>query len=174
MNIPLQGGFQDPARPWQSEGRKVAFEDMIRCAYSSGGTGGSRRMPKHGFDHRFHVMKLEFEQFHTEQASALLRAMGNPQRLRILLLLAEHERSVIELEALVGLSQSAVSQHLARLRHGGLVRFRRDGQMTYYALEGPEVHSILMTLHLLYGRDRNVAATPSHQHWSQANADRGD
>jgi DNA-binding transcriptional ArsR family regulator len=119
-------------------------------------------------------MKFEFEQFHTEQASALLRAMGNPQRLRILLLLAEHERSVIELEALVGLSQSAVSQHLARLRHGGLVRFRRDGQMTYYALEGPEVHSILMTLHLLYGRDKNVAATPSHQHWSQADADRGD
>jgi DNA-binding transcriptional ArsR family regulator len=119
-------------------------------------------------------MKFEFAQFHTEQASALLRAMGNPQRLRILLLLAEHERSVIELEALVGLSQSAVSQHLARLRHGGLVRFRRDGQMTYYALEGPEVHSILMTLHLLYGRDRNVAATPSHQHRSQADADRGN
>jgi DNA-binding transcriptional ArsR family regulator len=119
-------------------------------------------------------MKIEFEQFHTEQASALLRAMGNPQRLRILLLLAEHERSVIELEALVGLSQSAVSQHLARLRHIELVRFRRDGQMTYYALEGPEVHSILMTLHLLYGRDRNVVATPSHQHWSQADADRGD
>ena len=119
-------------------------------------------------------MKLEFEQFHTEQASALLRAMGNPQRLRILLLLAESERSVLELEALVGLSQSAVSQHLARLRHGGLVRFRRDGQMAYYALEGPEVHSILMTLHLLYGRDKNVAATPSHNHWSEVDADRGD
>jgi DNA-binding transcriptional ArsR family regulator len=44
-------------------------------------------------------MKIEFEQFHTEQASALLRAMGNPQRLRILLLLTEHERSVMELEA---------------------------------------------------------------------------
>jgi DNA-binding transcriptional ArsR family regulator len=73
-------------------------------------------------------MKFEFAQFHTEQASALLRAMGNPQRLRILLLLAERERSVIELEALVGLSQSAVSQHLARLRQTGLVRFRRDGQ----------------------------------------------
>jgi ArsR family transcriptional regulator, virulence genes transcriptional regulator len=99
-------------------------------------------------------MTLDYMQFHTEQASALLRTMGNPQRLRILLLLAERERSVIELETLVGLSQSAVSQHLARLRQAKLVRFRRDGQMTFYALDGAEVQSILMTLHLLYGRDK--------------------
>jgi DNA-binding transcriptional ArsR family regulator len=104
-------------------------------------------------------MNLDFMQFHTEQASSLLRAMGNPHRLRILLLLAERERSVIELEALVGLSQSAVSQHLARLRQIKLVRFRRDGQMTFYALDGDEVRSILMTLHLLYGRDQGAAAT---------------
>jgi DNA-binding transcriptional ArsR family regulator len=103
-------------------------------------------------------MNLDFMQFQTEQASSLLRAMGNPQRLRILLLLAERERSVIELEALVGLSQSAVSQHLARLRQTKLVRSRRDGQMTFYALDGAEVRSILMTLHLLYGRDQGTAA----------------
>jgi DNA-binding transcriptional ArsR family regulator len=103
-------------------------------------------------------MNLEFDQYHTEQASALLRAMGNSQRLRILLLLTERERSVIELEALVGLSQSAVSQHLARLRQAKLVRSRRDGQMTFYALDGAEVQSILMTLHLLYGRDKSSAA----------------
>src|SRR3954452_14970678 len=89
--------------------------------------------------HNVHAMNFEFDQFHTEKASALLRAMGNPQRLRILLLLAERERSVIELEALVGLSQSAVSQHLARLRQIKLVRCRRDGQMTLYALDGAEV-----------------------------------
>jgi ArsR family transcriptional regulator, virulence genes transcriptional regulator len=103
-------------------------------------------------------MNLDFMQFHTEQASSLLRAMGNPHRLRILLLLAERERSVIELEALVGLSQSAVSQHLARLRQTKLVSFRRDGQMTFYALDGAEVRSILMTLHLFYGRDQGAAA----------------
>ena len=106
-------------------------------------------------------MNLEFDQFHTEQASALLRAMGNPQRLRILLLLAERERSVIELEAQVGLSQSAVSQHLARLRQAKLVRFRREGQMTFYALDGDEVQSILMTLHLLYGGDKGSATAVS-------------
>ena len=104
-------------------------------------------------------MTLDYMQFHTEQASTLLRAMGNPQRLRILLLLAEHERSVIELETLVGLSQSAVSQHLARLRQAKLVRFRRDGQMTFYALDGAEVQSILLTLHLLYGRNKTEATS---------------
>ena len=106
-------------------------------------------------------MTLDYMQFHTEQASALLRAMGNPQRLRILLLLAEQERSVIELETLVGLSQSAVSQHLARLRQAQLVRFRRDGQMTFYALDGAEVQSILMTLHLLYGREKTAVSAGS-------------
>lgn len=115
-------------------------------------------MPAGSQAYKFQSMKFEFEQFHTEKASALLRAMGNPQRLRILLLLAERERSVIELEALVGLSQSAVSQHLARLRHNGLVRFRRDGQMAWYALEGAEVQSILVTLHLLYGREQDAAS----------------
>jgi DNA-binding transcriptional ArsR family regulator len=120
-------------------------------------------------------MNLDFMQFHTEQASSLLRAMGNPQRLRILLLLAERERSVIELEALVGLSQSAVSQHLARLRQTKLVRFRRDGQMTFYALDGDEVRSILMTLHLLYGRDQGTAATgPSVAAESPVEADQSD
>ena len=119
-------------------------------------------------------MNFEFNQFHTEQASALLRAMGNPQRLRILLLLAERERSVIELEALVGLSQSAVSQHLARLRQAKLVSFRRDGQMTFYALDGAEVQSVLVTLHLLYGRDNSTAAVPLSQSGSRVEADPSD
>jgi DNA-binding transcriptional ArsR family regulator len=44
------------------------------------------------------------------------------------------------------------------LRQNKLVSFRRDGQMTFYALDGAEVRSILMTLHLLYGRDRGTAA----------------
>jgi len=116
-------------------------------------------MADHGFDPGPHVMKFDLEPFHTEQASALLRAMGNPQRLRILLLLGERERSVIELEALVDLSQSAVSQHLARLRQIGVVRCRRDGQMIFYSLNGAEAQSILLTLHLLYGKGRGKDET---------------
>jgi ArsR family transcriptional regulator, virulence genes transcriptional regulator len=120
-------------------------------------------------------MKFEFEQFQTDQASALMRAMGNPQRLRILLLLAESERSVVELEALVELSQSAVSQHLARLRHIGLVRCRQDGRMSYYALNGSEVQSLLVTLHLLYGRtNAGSAKTPLVNGTSRTAADPAD
>jgi ArsR family transcriptional regulator, virulence genes transcriptional regulator len=99
-------------------------------------------------------METGLSEFQTDQASALLKAMGNPQRLRILLHLARGEKSVIELESLVGLSQSAVSQHLARLRQHGLVRPRRDGQMTFYALDGKEVPAILFILDMLYGGNR--------------------
>jgi len=120
-------------------------------------------------------MKFDFDQFQTDQASALLRAMGNPQRLRILLLLAESERSVVELEALVELSQSAVSQHLARLRHSGLVRCRQDGRMSYYGLNGSEVQSLLVTLHLLYGRSNAWSATtPSFNGVSRTGTDPAD
>jgi DNA-binding transcriptional ArsR family regulator len=103
-----------------------------------------------------------------------MRAMGNPQRLRMLLLV-ERERSVVELEALVELSQSAVSQHLARLRHIGLARCRQDGRMSYYALNGSEVQSLLMTLHLLYGRNKaRSATTPLFYGMSRTAADRAD
>ena len=67
------------------------------------------------------------------KASALLKAMANERRLLILCLLAQGEKSVSELEALVSLSQSALSQHLARLRRDRLVTSRRVAQ-TLYAL----------------------------------------
>jgi ArsR family transcriptional regulator, virulence genes transcriptional regulator len=61
-----------------------------------------------------------------------------------------------------------VSQHLARLRQIKLVRCRRDGQMTLYALDGAEVQSILITLHLLYGRDKSSAAIGEPQREASA------
>ncbi len=61
-----------------------------------------------------------------EPAAAVLKAMANPQRLKVLCLLAERELSVGQLESLVGLSQSALSQHLAKLRQDKRVRTRRD------------------------------------------------
>ena len=84
------------------------------------------------------------------RASALLRAMSNERRLLILCHLAEGEKPVRELERLVGLSQSALSQHLARLRRDGLVGTRREAQMIYYALTGKEVVAVMATLHQLY------------------------
>ena len=84
------------------------------------------------------------------QASALLKTMGNPHRLMILCLLVGGEKSVSELERQVGLSQSALSQHLARLRRQALVKTRRSAQTIYYSLCGEEATAIIGTLHALY------------------------
>ncbi len=67
-------------------------------------------------------------------ASDFLKALAHENRLVILCLLAERERSVTELEGLLALSQTAVSQQLARLRHEKLVTTRRDGRSIYYSL----------------------------------------
>ncbi len=84
------------------------------------------------------------------KASALLKAMANERRLLILCLLAQGEKSVSELEALVSLSQSALSQHLARLRRDRLVTTRRVAQTIYYSLAGREAGAIMETLYALF------------------------
>jgi DNA-binding transcriptional ArsR family regulator len=68
------------------------------------------------------------------KAADFLKALGHENRLMILCLLAERERSVTELEGLLALSQATVSQQLARLRHEGLVEPRRDGRAMYYSI----------------------------------------
>lgn len=68
------------------------------------------------------------------KASDFLKAVAHENRLVILCLLSERERSVTELEGLLALSQATVSQQLARLRHEGLVEARRDGRVVYYSL----------------------------------------
>lgn len=84
------------------------------------------------------------------EAAALLRRLGNDQRLLILCHLAEGELSVGALQQRLDLSQSALSQHLAKLREGDLVRTRREGQAIHYSLpEGP-VRTLMATLHALY------------------------
>ncbi|AWB09124.1 ArsR family transcriptional regulator (plasmid) [Azospirillum humicireducens] len=114
-------------------------------------------------------MKIEDLQANARRASALLKAMCNERRLLILCHLSQGERSVGELEDLVGLSQSALSQHLARLRNDNLVRTRRSAQNIYYSLNGHEAQTIMTTLHGLYclpaedaadGRDGDSANDP--------------
>jgi DNA-binding transcriptional ArsR family regulator len=68
------------------------------------------------------------------EANILLRAMANENRLMILCLLAEGERSVGAIESMTGARQPTVSQQLARLRADGLVESRRDGKTIYYSL----------------------------------------
>lgn len=88
-----------------------------------------------------------------QQASILLKAMSNPHRLMVLCLISEQERSVGELETIVGLSQSALSQHLARLRRDDLVQTRREAQTIYYSLKGENAITMIETLHSLYCDD---------------------
>jgi DNA-binding transcriptional ArsR family regulator len=85
-----------------------------------------------------------------DQAAALLKAMANPQRLRVLCLLSEHELSVGEINAQVDLSQSALSQHLAVLRALQLVCTRRESQTVYYAVAAGPVSQLIGTLHDIY------------------------
>src|SRR5690242_19480349 len=75
------------------------------------------------------------------KASNFLKAISHENRLMLLCLLAERERSVSELENILSLRQSAVSQQLARLRYDGMVETRRDGKTIYYSLASDDVRS---------------------------------
>ena len=99
----------------------------------------------------------------TEQSKAtmILRAMGNSKRLRILNELADwQERSVSELEEIIStLSQSALSQHLGRLRRANIVRTRRASQTIYYSIEDADVLRILRLLTHIYIDDPAMKKT---------------
>ena len=85
------------------------------------------------------------------QVADLLGALANDRRLLILCKLIETgEATVGALADDVGLSQSALSQHLARMREEGIVTFRRDAQSLWDRIADPRVESLLATLHRLY------------------------
>lgn len=86
------------------------------------------------------------------RASSLLKAMSNPVRLLVLCQLAEGEKSVGELERVVDVSQSALSQHLAVLRSRRLVKARRAGQTILYSLAGREAPALLAALYQVFCR----------------------
>jgi ArsR family transcriptional regulator, virulence genes transcriptional regulator len=80
-------------------------------------------------------------------AAAFLKAIANDCRLMILCELLKGESSVGELAPVVGLSQSALSQHLARLRRHRLVKTRRQSQTIYYSLADPGVAAVIDALY---------------------------
>lgn len=84
------------------------------------------------------------------RAAAVLRMLSNEKRLMLLCQLADGELSVGELQRRVGLSQSALSQHLALLREEGLVGTRRESQMIYYRIGDPAALRIIETLAELF------------------------
>ena len=95
---------------------------------------------------------IESEQ---SKLKTVLRAMSNAKRMRILNELSDgRERSVSELEGVIAsLSQSALSQHLARLRRANIVRTRRESQTIYYSIDDTDVLRILRLLGHIYTDD---------------------
>ncbi len=84
------------------------------------------------------------------EATALLKALANPDRLLLLCQLVGADRAVADLAAATGLAQPTLSQQLAVLRNEGLVATRRDGKFIHYRIASPAVHAVLQALHGIY------------------------
>ena len=97
-------------------------------------------------------------QDHASDAAGLMKALGNESRLMILCVLTEGERSVGELNELIPLSQSALSQQLARLRQQGLVDTRRESQTIYYSLSSGPADRVINLLHDIYCGEAECSA----------------
>lgn len=84
------------------------------------------------------------------KASDFLKALAHENRLLLLCLLAERERSVTELENILSLRQAMVSQQLARLRLDGLVATRREGKQIYYSLATEDVRQVIAVIYDIF------------------------
>jgi len=87
---------------------------------------------------------------HADSATRQLKALANVNRLMILCILCEGELSVTELNELVDISQSALSQHLAKLRDDDIVTTRRESQTIYYSIADGVIKGIIQVLHDYY------------------------
>jgi ArsR family transcriptional regulator, virulence genes transcriptional regulator len=84
------------------------------------------------------------------EVASVLGTMASPVRLLILCSLVEGEKPVHELVANSGITQGALSQHLAKMRNLKLVSTRRDGQTIFYSIASKEVKLLLTSLHGIY------------------------
>ena len=85
-----------------------------------------------------------------EHVAGILKSVANPERLMILCILSQEKMTVGELESKVNLSQSALSQHLAKLRNAEMVSTERQGKFIYYEIADPKIMRLFETLHELY------------------------
>jgi len=82
------------------------------------------------------------------KASKILKSLGNQRRLEILVCLSEQELSVGQLERKIQISQSALSQHLGRLRRDDIVTTRREAQTIFYSLYSENILKLLQSIHI--------------------------
>ncbi|GJL85658.1 MAG: transcriptional regulator [Micavibrio sp.] len=97
------------------------------------------------------TMNVKKVEDNIEAVSTLLKAVSNNRRMVIVCALAKGEKSVGQLEKIVVLSQSALSQHLARLRRDGVVKTRRSAQTIYYSIKCTKAEQLLKSLNRIYG-----------------------
>lgn len=100
----------------------------------------------------FSAADLKVMRKHAGQAASIMRALSHEARLRVLCELVDGERTAGDLVERSGLSQSALSQHLAKLRDEGLVATRREAQVIFYRLDDPKASRLLGVLHEIYCR----------------------
>ena len=95
-------------------------------------------------------MDLDTMQASATRASDMLKLLGHPHRLMVLCELKMGEKSVSELAKSVGVSQSPLSQHLARMRYEDVVETRREGQTVFYSLKEGEASSLIEALYDIF------------------------
>lgn len=88
-----------------------------------------------------------------DQVASRLALVANAKRLLILCELVKGERSVGSLQAAIGLSQSALSQHLAKLREADMVATRREGQTIFYRIVDPDLEALMAALYDAFCKD---------------------
>ena len=96
-----------------------------------------------------------------ERAARFLKVFANPGRLKVLCCLIDREVPVAEIEAAVGASQSATSQHLNRLKEEGIVKSRRDGRRIFYSIADPTALNIIMVLYQRFCADDGPGGGPT-------------
>lgn len=96
------------------------------------------------------TLSLEAMKCNAAKPEALLKQLANANRLLLLCNLVNGEKTVSQLSEIIGLSHSAISQHLAKLRKAGLVEYDKRGQMVYYRICSMEAQALLSVLFVIY------------------------
>ncbi|WP_407716007.1 ArsR/SmtB family transcription factor [Comamonas testosteroni] len=107
-------------------------------------------MSSPSFDEAQAALDLQAMRAHAGEAVAMLKLLGNEDRLLLLCQLAQQERTVSELEQLTGVSQPTLSQQLGILRREGLVSTRREGKFIWYQLADARALQLMQALYQLF------------------------
>lgn len=96
----------------------------------------------------------------SSKVSQLLKAVGDPFRVRLVLALAEQEACVCHLERALGKRQAYISQHLAHLKRAGLISSRRKGKYVFYALKDSKIVGLIEQARSLLGFESSLSNKP--------------